>query len=366
MLLDRAIAIFHALLVSRPELVRVRLELARAFFFKGEDALARRHFEHVLAGDLPPAVRENVHVFLAAIRDTRRWHGHFAFSVAPDDNLNSASGVRTVFLDTPFGRLPLQRGGDISRKSGVGVAMHAGGEHRYPLTADLRLRSGAEAAVREHKGRIFDRHVFATHIGPLTPIDGRTEASLLATVSRQWTAGRPHMDRYGLRLEGERRLSRLTLHGSIAAGRRNCRGCDRLDGPVGDIELGAAWTALPTLRLARIAGWSWRRANSEHWRNAGPQLRLGATAALPHGFTVGVGASMEWTEYRGAGPAHNTSDGRPREDLRRTLSLSVRHRAVTVLGFSPQLSLIGESRKTNAQALGYKRRRAELSFVRLF
>ena len=34
----------------RPGLVRVRLELARAFFLKGEDSLARSHFERVLAG----------------------------------------------------------------------------------------------------------------------------------------------------------------------------------------------------------------------------------------------------------------------------------------------------------------------------
>ena len=55
-LLDEAIAAFHAMLFRRPELVRVRLELARAFFLKGEDKLARRHFEQVLAGK-PPAAR---------------------------------------------------------------------------------------------------------------------------------------------------------------------------------------------------------------------------------------------------------------------------------------------------------------------
>ena len=36
-LLDEAITAFRAMLVSRPDLVRVRLELARAFFLKGED-----------------------------------------------------------------------------------------------------------------------------------------------------------------------------------------------------------------------------------------------------------------------------------------------------------------------------------------
>ena len=52
-LLNEAIAAFHTMLVEAPRLVRVRLELARAFFLKGEDDLARRHFEAVLAGGVP-------------------------------------------------------------------------------------------------------------------------------------------------------------------------------------------------------------------------------------------------------------------------------------------------------------------------
>ena len=47
--------------------------LARAFFLKGDDALARRHFERVLAGDPPPAMAANIRRFLRAIRDRRKW-----------------------------------------------------------------------------------------------------------------------------------------------------------------------------------------------------------------------------------------------------------------------------------------------------
>ena len=69
---------------------------------------------------------------------------------------------------------------------------------------------------------------------------------------------------------------------------------------------------------------------------------------------------------RAGGSAHRTIDREPREDKTRTLSLSVHNRAVTVLGFSPRLSLVNEQRETNAQALDYERNRAELSFVRQF
>ena len=67
-LLDEAIAAFRKMLVADPGLVRVRLELARAFYFKGEDSLARRHFEAVLAGGVPEPVAANIHAFLAEMR----------------------------------------------------------------------------------------------------------------------------------------------------------------------------------------------------------------------------------------------------------------------------------------------------------
>ncbi len=365
--LDRAIAAFRSILVDRPGLVRVRLELARAFFLKGEDTLARRHFEQVLAGKPPEAVAANIQRFLAAIRARRLWDARFGMALAPDSNLNTASGSRTIWLDTPFGRLPFIRQGDIAPKSGFGLAVWGGGEYQHPLGPRLRLRSGADASVREYKGGLFDRYSTAAYLGPRWLVDARTDASLLATVQRQWSAGAPETDQYGLRLEAAHRLTpRLVVQGRAGLRRRNCRDCDRLDGPVGEVSLGANWVALPILRVGGNAGWNWSRANSVHWRSAGPQASLGATLALPAGFTVGARATLQWTDYGGRGFVHRTIDRAPREDRTQTLSLSVHNRAVTLLGFSPRITLINEQRETNAQALDYERNRAELSFVRQF
>ena len=132
------------------------------------------------------------------------------------------------------------------------------------------------------------------------------------------------------------------------------------------MDLGLLWVALPILRLDAGVGHRWARANSRHWRTRGPNASLDASLALPAGFTVGARAALDWTDYGGSGLAHWTHDREPREDRTQTLSVSVHNRAVTVLGFSPRLSLINEQRETNAQTLDYERNRAELSFVRLF
>lgn len=49
--IDEAINVLYSILIDKPELIRVRLELAHSFFIKGEDDLARNHFERVLAGN---------------------------------------------------------------------------------------------------------------------------------------------------------------------------------------------------------------------------------------------------------------------------------------------------------------------------
>ena len=364
---DGAIAHFRAILVTDPSLDRVRLELARAFYLKGEDRLARRHFEQVLAGNPPEAVAANIARFLRIIRQRRGWDAWFGAALAPDSNLGAASGERTILLDTPFGRLPFRLDDPAERRSGVGVSAWGGGEYQYPLNPQTRLRAGAGASVREYKGRAFDGRTAYAHLGPRRLLDARTEASLLATVQRQWSAGTPDTDSFGLRLEAERRLTpRLALDARIGARRRNVRDRNWLDGPAGEVGLGLSWAALPVLRLSARAGLSWVRANSEHWRTRGPDASLGATLALPAGFTVGARGALRWTDYGGRGTAHHTIDGEPREDRTTTVSLSVHNRAVTVLGFSPRLSLVREERETNAQTLDYDRNRAELSFVRLF
>ena len=105
-LLDEAIAAFRTMLIADPGLVRVRLELARAFFLKGEDRLATRHFEQVLAGKPPAPVVLNVNRFLSQMRARKRWSLRVGMALAPDSNISSQSDERTIVLDTPIGRLP--------------------------------------------------------------------------------------------------------------------------------------------------------------------------------------------------------------------------------------------------------------------
>ena len=361
-LLEEAIAAFRFMLINRPELVRVRLELARAFFLKGEDDLSREQFERVLAGNPPAPVVANVRSFLAEIRARRRWSVRGGFALAPDTNIGATSEERIIYISG----LPFVRDAEELSTSGVGLSAWLSGEYQYPLSDRRRLRAGADVSRRDYAGSSFDQTFVSVHGGPRWLIGANAEASLLASVRRLWTAGDQMYDALGARLEAGRRISRrVTANAWASYHDRGYRTRTHLDGPVADLTLAGAWVVSSTIRADAAVGWGQERPDLERWRHKRKWLRLGLTVALPRGFTVGGSGEMRWTDYEGNWFPHTTG-GEPREDRTRSFRLSVHNRAFAWQGFSPRLSVVHEVRDTNAQLYDYERTGGELSFVRVF
>ena len=366
-LLDASITIFRAILAAHPDLVRARLELARAFFLRGRDGLARRHFEMALSANPPAPVAANINYHLEVLRARKRWHGYFGFALAPDTNIGAASASDTVLLDTPFGRLPftLTDGGE---QSGIGLSVWAGGEYQQPLAANWFLRMGVDVSRREYAGSKFDRMGLGGHAGPRWLIDQRTEASLLLTARREWQGDKPSSRSLGLRLEASRRLT-PRLSGQLGASWSEKRHdvSTHLDGPVSDLSAGLTWSVSPTLQANFRTGWGRERTELETLRNRTLSTSIGASIALPRGFNVSGTLTGRWTDYKGPGiPPSNVVDGSPRKDVTRSIRLSVLKRDLTIRGFSPQFSATHERRGSNAQQADYRRTGGEISFVRQF
>ena len=368
-LLDEAIAALHTMLVGRPGLIRVRLELARAFFLKEEDSLARRHFEQVLAGNPPAGVALNVNRFLNIIRARKRWSLRVGAAMLPDTNIGAGSDERIIYIDVGGARLPFRRDEQELTTSGIGVSAWLGGEYQYPLSSQWRLRGGGDIARREYRESRFDQMTVSGHVGPRWLIGRGSEASLLLTGLHQWTgSGLEEPSHYdvGVRVEGRHRLTpRTTLTARLSRAERRYDTEENRDGPILDVSLGTFWVASPTLRLDASVGWGRERPELERFRNSSRRAQIGATAALPWGFTVGGSGALRWTDWQGSWLPF-VEDGGERKDLTRTIRLFAHNRALTVQGFSPQISVTQESRTTNAQLHDYERLFGEVRFVRLF
>ena len=367
-ILDASITIFRAILAEHPDFVRVRLELARAFFLRGRDGLARRHFERALAANPPEPVVANINRYLAELRARKRWNGYFGMALAPDTNIGAASASETIWIDF-FGQpLDFKRSEEDRRRSGVGLALWAGGERQEPLAPNWQLRLGGDIFLRDYSGSRFDRMGLGGHVGPRWLADPRTEASLLLAARRDWQAGEPSSRSLGFRLEASRRLS-PRLSGRLGASWTEKRHDDstRRDGPATDLSVGLSWAATPILQADVRAGWGRERPETE---NLGSQTRwasLGANAALPRGFSVSGTLTGRWADYEGPGDVpYNVLDGSPREDQTLSVRLGLLKRDLTIRGFSPQLSVTHERRASNAQQADYQRTGAEISFVRQF
>ena len=367
-LLDEAIAAFHAMLVREPGLVRVRLELARAFFLKGEDKLATQHFEQVLAGKPPAGVALNVNRFLNQMRARKRWSLRVGAALLPDTNIGAGSDERIIYIPIGGQLLPFRRNREELTSSGIGISAWIGGEYQYPLSERWRLRAGGDLSRKEYRTSEFDQMTISGHVGPRWLIGRASEVSLLLNALHHWTGSGledPSHHDIGLRVEARHRLNRrTTVNARVSRHERRYDKEDHRDGPTTDVSVGVGWVASPTVRVDAGLGWSRERTELERWRNSRRWMQLSATAALPWGFTVGGSGTLRWTDYEG--DWFPNTDGSPRSDLTRTLRLFAHNRALTLEGFSPQVSVTQEQRTTNAQLYDYERVSGELRFVRLF
>ena len=362
---EQAISAFRTILIDRPDLVRVRLELARAYFFRRKDSLATKHFERVLAIDLPAPVATNIRHFLFLMRQRRRWRADFGFALASDTNINSSSNEDTVYLfDLPFRLTKPPRS-----KSGVGITIWTSGAYYYPLSPRLRLRASGRIRRSEYGGSEFDEMNATGTIGPLYHVNRETDASLLAVVRRNWAGSAPESDDLGARIEANHRIAsnlKAGLQGNHYERSYKIKDRKQLDGPRRDATVYIEWFPSSTLRIDAAGGWVWERPKEARYDSNGQWLRAGLISYVGLGFSIG--GSIEWRkiDFDNFLCCPPTLDFKHRTDRNKLLSITISNRAFSVFGYSPQLALVRETRETNAQILDYRRSRVELRFVRSF
>ena len=354
-----AISRFRAMLARNPNLPRVRLDLALAYFNAEEDGNAAHHFRLALGDDdLPPVVRGRALAFLDRIRRRKSWSVTGSVAFVPDSNINAATSARQVDL---FG-LPATLSEDARQTSGVGVSANASGGYEWRISPDLRFRVVGGLRTRTYREDQFNERIVSLSAGPrflFEKFDLRPEV----TLQRRWLGGDAYSRANGIKLSGNWLIGDAWRLGA-SAGREwvdyeTFLGEGNIDSA--GVNLAHALGKATLLRADTAFRREMLDLDAYSWREfiAG----VSASRELPRGFVVSSGLSYRWREY-GAPLAAFGPDARRDRTLAGRITVSNRH--IELFGLMPEVTLRHERRDSNLKLYSYTRTVGELGVVRTF
>jgi len=353
-----AIAQFQKILVDHPDIQRVRLELARAYFLSGNDDGAQYHFERVLASNLPDAVIVNVRLFLEQIRARRSWQLSFGFGILPDSNVNQGSSAQTVMI----GGLPFTLSSDARETSGVGLLWQLYGEKRWNISDRWRFTASGNLLGKDYSKKQFNDMTLYSRIGPRYLFESG-DAGFGASLSKRMLGEQAYSDAQGLYVDvnrqlGERWLAYASLESqqySFAAGKgqpgmlASANGKLRyLLSPISLIEGGLDLSRDNTI------------SNEMHHQTVGVSVAYRSEAAF--GLLYGVSMRTAQSRY----PTFQSFFNQYRNDGMNSLSMDVSKRDWQIFGFSPVVSLTMIRNNSTIPLFSFHRTLGQLGFNRLF
>lgn len=355
---DKAIEYFRQILNRTPNAARVRLELARAYFLKGDDAKADHHFRLAQAGDLPEAVDKNVNLMLDRIRARRNWSLSLSFNIAPDSNINGATDESTVNI---YG-LPFRLSDEARRKSGIGIGAGIDGAWYFPLRDGLRWQLGGAVSHTTYSGADLDDTTLAQYTGPRFTW-AKNELDIAAVTTQRHFYGDWYSRSVGGRIAHRIDLtSRVTLKSTLGISHVDYLTVDGYDGPRSDVAVTGYYALTPSSFVSITAGIAREIAKEDIYSNRSWRAGAGYYRELPFGFSVLAEAEYRETDYDAAMPAF----GMAREDSTREFRLRLFNKNIEFKGFTPTIGYVHTTRDSNIAMNAYTRDRIELGAVNRF
>ena len=349
---------FRAILAREPRQVRVRLELARAFFLLKDYDSAERQFRLARAGDLPAAARSNVDHYLFMIRRVRRFTHALSVAVVPDSNINVGPSATTIGV---FG-LPFTLSPGARRQSGVGGQLSASGEWSPPIARDAQFRLGATVDTLDYPHGAFDDTTVSAYAGPKF-FTRRWEISPLLTGFYRWYGNRFYNQGVGGALQAvDYATPKLGLTGSIGGQSVTYGGAAGQSGVAVTGSLGAFYTLTPLSVVSGGVSATRQDAALGAYAYTAEQVRLSYDRDLPHGWSVSIQSSYAFIDYDAALAAFGVT----RRDRQFSARVSILNRRIDLRGFTPRLSYVYTHNSSNIPLYAYDRSQFQVGLTRAF
>ena len=332
----RAVERFEAILARRPELTRVRLELAEAYFRAGRDDKARFQFDQTLADELPSSVEAAVEGFLRRIDARKRWSMSLSARMLPE--------IRRPARDTVvIGGVPFRLSEDARASSGPGVLVSAGGSFSPAIADGVHGVLAASAASKFYKRSDWNDVTGSADIG-LARLFSRGTASGGLRFGRRWIGGDGYQRSLGpwaqtrLRLSNSAHLDVVLSAGYRTHDTRRQRDGWRVSVAPRFLYLLDGRTSLEAEPVFETVG-----ARKDYYRSRLLGLQLTASRAFEGGLSVSVTPSVHFRRFAGKNPLF----GRNQEDRIARLGFRVLHRALRYGGFAPYIGYSTERNRSN-------------------
>ncbi|NHK28019.1 DUF560 domain-containing protein [Parvularcula flava] len=355
---EAAEKIFRDILADRPDLVRIRLELARVLFEQEKDTAAAYHFRLVMGNGLPDEVIANVKRYLTVIENRKVWRVSLSMAAEPSTNINAGPDDERVTL---FG-LPFQLSDDALSQSGVGVSTSLNISAMPQINSRARLEARAGIRYTDYEGAGFDDAFAYAEAGPRISV-GRLNAAVLATTSRRQFGGDNYSTSYGARLVLTTSLSQRTRFSVNLSGQE-------VDYDQAIARNGPVWSG--GVSLARILDRRTRGdvgiqitredAEADPLKNTQTQIYVSIMREFPWGITAAVRPEYIRREF----DERAIIDPEIREDEAWALSMQITKRDWSYHGFAP---VFRYSYLTNSSTLSqyeYDRHSVDVSATREF
>ena len=355
---DTAISLFRRILVREPNAERVRLELARTFFLKGDYDNADRQFRFARAGDIDDAVKANVDRFLSAINRLREWTVNFSFALAPDTNQNAATSASQVSI---FG-LPFALDKGARKQSGVGVAGNIGGEWSPILDDNLKARIGADLYRVEYSGGQFDDMTISAYGGPQL-LFANWDVSLLATGFKRWFANQDYVSGAGGKLAVDYGITSNWVVGASLGGQSVSNAfIPEQSGPLWSVQSQVAYVLSPSSLFQLQLGFNRQEAQIAPYSYSGVWFGGGYSQDLPWGFSAGFQPNYFITRY----DATLAAFGKTRSDDAVSLAFTLLNRRFDYHGFTPRFSYVFSEQHSNIPLYSFTRNQFQVGLTSLF
>lgn len=344
-------SIFRAILVEDPKQTRVRLELARTLLAQGKTQAADHQFRLAAqADDLPPEITRTIRQVRSILRSKRTWTLNVDFGIAPDSNINNATGADSITVNFGPIPLPLSLSKDARATSGTGITGSIDSNLRLPIAKNTALLVDFDAAGTFYRTHQFDDLAGEVATGLEFTLSPKLHVRAEGLVSQHDFGGTVISRQVGGKGGAEFNLSDSQRLGLQIDARHTTVFFDHgYDG----WQVGGYATYERVVARSMIASASLyaRRDGAADPAYANTEFGglIGLGGELPKGFNFGISGGVSRAVYDA--PSYFFSLD-PRRDWRFNTRLTIGNRAIRLLGFSPTFTV---SYARNASSIEYYR-----------